>query len=64
MGKCSICEEEFQDKYFDYQHLFNIINPIWRPVGGTTLDIFIFKVIVAYLIYQFIVSVRQNTRRK
>ena len=25
---------------------------------------FVYKIIIAYLIYQFIVSIRQNTRRK
>lgn len=44
----------------------NTINPFSIMTKGETLNLgmLIFKVIIAYLIYQFIVSVRQNTRRK
>jgi len=44
----------------------NTINPFSIMTKGDTLNlgILIFKVIIAYLIYQFVVSVRQNTRRK
>jgi len=44
----------------------NTINPFSIMTKGETLNLgmLIFKVIIAYLIYQFVVSVRQNTRRK
>jgi len=44
----------------------NVINPFSIMTKGETLNLgmLIFKVIIAYLIYQFVVSVRQNTRRK
>lgn len=51
-------------KEFNSQPLIDVINPLSKPINDVTLDMFIFKVIIAYLIYQFIVSVRQNTRRK
>ena len=39
-----------------------------NPFGKIGTDIFfgllIYKITIAYLIYQFIISVRQNTRRK
>lgn len=42
------------------------INPfsIMTSWDDIPFDLLLFKVIIAYLIYQFIVSVRQNTRRK
>ena len=42
------------------------INPfsIMTSKDTMSLGLFVFKVAIAYLIYQFIVSVRQNTRRK
>ncbi len=42
------------------------INPfsIMTSIDCITFGLLLFKVIIAYLIYQFIVSVRQNTRRK
>lgn len=44
--------------------IIKVINPFQKFDGGmTTLD-FIAKVIIAYLIYQLIISIRQNTRRK
>ncbi len=52
----------------DYKlHCFsNNLNPfsIMTGVDDLNLSTLIYKVIIAYLIYQFIVSVRQNTRRK
>jgi len=44
----------------------NLINPFSIMTKGETLTlgILIYKVVIAYLIYQFIVSIRQNTRRK
>ena len=44
----------------------NVINPFSIMTKGETLNLgmLIFKVIIAYLMYQFVVSVRQNTRRK
>lgn len=42
------------------------INPfsIMTSKDPITFGLLIFKIIIAYLIYQFIVSIRQNTRRK
>ena len=42
------------------------INPfsIMTSKDPITFGLLIFKITIAYLIYQFIVSVRQNTRRK
>ncbi len=42
------------------------INPfsIMTSWESISFDLLLFKIIIAYLIYQFIVSVRQNTRRK
>lgn len=44
----------------------NSINPFSIMTGKETLTfgLLIYKSIIAYLIYQFIVSIRQNTRRK
>lgn len=44
----------------------DLINPfsIMTSKDPITFGLLIFKIIIAYLIYQFIVSVRQNTRRK
>ena len=49
-----------------FEYLAKTINPFSVMLSGDNLDIiqFIFKVIIAYLIYQFIISIRQNTRRK
>ncbi len=55
---------------FDTMEMLNLfsnyINPFSIMTKGEslTLGVLIFKVIIAYLIYQFIVSIRQNTRRK
>lgn len=44
----------------------DLINPfsIMTSKDPMTFGLLLFKIIIAYLIYQFIVSVRQNTRRK
>jgi len=44
----------------------NIINPFSIMIRGESLtfNMLFFKVIIAYLMYQFVVSIRQNTRRK
>ncbi|MDX4066766.1 pentapeptide repeat-containing protein [Aliarcobacter skirrowii] len=44
----------------------NKLNPFSIMTGNEelTFSAFIYKIIIAYLIYQFIVSIRQNTRRK
>jgi len=53
-----------------YKNIFDIfadkINPfsIMTSPDTITFGILIFKTVIAYLIYQFIISVRQNTRRK
>ncbi|MFW3346508.1 pentapeptide repeat-containing protein [Aliarcobacter butzleri] len=53
---------------YDYnlQYFSNIINPFSIMIKGDPLDIslFLYKIIIAYLIYQLIISIRQNTRRK
>ena len=52
----------------DYNLCFSVnnLNPFSIMTGKETLTIgiFIYKIIIAYLIYQFIISIRQNTRRK
>jgi len=52
----------------DYKlHCFsNNLNPFSIMTGSDELNLssLLYKIIIAYLIYQFIVSVRQNTRRK
>jgi len=45
--------------------LFKQINPFSKLSSNDMTEIdFIAKVIIAYLIYQFVISIRQNTRRK
>ncbi len=50
-----------------YASIFNAvadkINPFGKLGKDITFEMLIFKITIAYLIYQFIVSVRQNTRR-
>jgi len=43
----------------------NLINPfsIMTNSERLTIDLLIYKIIIGYLIYQFIISIRQNTRR-
>lgn len=52
--------------YIDLDDLADKINPfsIMTSKDPITFGLLIFKITIAYLIYQFIVSVRQNTRRK
>ncbi len=49
-----------------FEDFANLINPFSIMTGGEklTFSMLIYKIIIAYLIYQFIISVRQNTRRK
>ncbi|PPK60452.1 pentapeptide repeat protein [Malaciobacter marinus] len=44
----------------------NTVNPFAVMTNNDTLDVIqlLFKIIIAFLIYQFIISIRQNTRRK
>ena len=44
----------------------NLINPFSIMTNNKKLiiDLFIYKIMIAYLIYQFIISIRQNTRRR
>ena len=44
----------------------NILNPFSIMTNGEELTFisFLYKIIIAYLIYQLIISIRQNTRRK
>ncbi|MDN5107398.1 pentapeptide repeat-containing protein [Aliarcobacter butzleri] len=50
----------------DINEITNLINPFSIMTKGETLflGLMIYKVIIAYLIYQLIISIRQNTRRK
>ena len=52
----------------DYQLCIfsNIINPfsIMTGMDEVNFGTLVYKVIIAYLLYQFIVSIRQNIRRK
>lgn len=52
--------------YIDLDIIAMNINPfsIMTSKEPITLGLLIFKITIAYVIYQFIVSVRQNTRRK
>jgi hypothetical protein len=52
--------------YIDLDTVADKINPfsIMATKDPITFGLLIFKITIAYLIYQFIVSVRQNTRRK
>lgn len=51
---------------FNLYNVTNHINPfsVMNSWDNITFSEFIFKVIIAYLIYQLIISIRQNTRRK
>lgn len=53
-----------RDIYFN--HFAYVLNPfsIMRGDEPITFGTLIFKIIIAYLIYQLIISIRQNTRRK
>jgi uncharacterized protein YjbI with pentapeptide repeats len=55
----------YQDTY-DLTYFSTNLNPfsIMKDGSDLTIWIFIYKILIAYLIYQFIISVRQNTRRK
>lgn len=52
--------------YINLDYLTDKINPfsIMTSKDTMTFGLLLFKITIAYLIYQFIVSVRQNTRRK
>ena len=53
----------FSNKSLDT--LSNLINPFSiMTIEIITIDLLLFKSIITYLIYQFITSIRQNTRRK
>lgn len=56
----------FETKDYYLYNFSNLINPFSIMTKGEELTFLklIYKVIIAYLIYQFIVSIRQNTRRK
>lgn len=47
-------------------YISNNINPfsIMSADDDLTIGILLYKIIIGYLIYQFIISIRQNTRRK
>ena len=52
--------------YIKFDTISDKINPfsIMTSKDSITFGLLLFKVTIAYLIYQFIISVRQNTRRK
>ncbi len=59
----------YSDRYIDNKNLkefSNMLNPFSIMTKGEelTFGILIYKIILAYLIYQLIISIRQNTRRK
>ncbi|RXJ99021.1 hypothetical protein CRV02_12565 [Arcobacter sp. CECT 8989] len=59
----------YSNSYIDDKNLkefSNMINPFSLMTKGEELSFgtLIYKIIIAYLIYQLIVSIRQNTRRK
>jgi len=57
----------FATYYSDFLYnIANAINPfsIMTSKEPITFGLLIFKITIAYLIYQFIISIRQNTRRK
>ncbi len=56
----------FTTKDFTLYHISNNINPfsIMTEFSELTFLTLVYKVTIAYLIYQLIVSIRQNTRRK
>ncbi len=70
------CTANIQDNLIDtifatyysniLDNIANSINPfsIMTSKDPITFGLLIFKVLIAYLIYQFIISIRQNTRRK
>ena len=69
LQKISLITSALILKFFTYINLDIIaknINPfsIMTSQDPVTFDLLFFKAIMAYLIYQFIISVRQNTRRK
>ena len=51
---------------FQLHKVVNHINPfsVMNSWDNLTFGEFIYKIIIAYLIYQLIISIRQNTRRK
>lgn len=66
IGLIIYCIYAFITKDVALECFSNNINPFSMMTGHDTLNFstLIYKIIIAYLIYQFIVSVRQNTRRK
>ncbi|MGA1939612.1 pentapeptide repeat-containing protein [Arcobacter sp. YIC-310] len=53
-------------KDYSLYYFSNMINPfsIMTGLHKLSFGILIYKIVIAYLIYQFIISIRQNTRRK
>lgn len=47
-----------------FNDIFNNLNPFSKIKENMTLGLLAYKITMAYLIYQFVISVRQNTRRK
>lgn len=58
----------YKESYIDnnLQEFSNMINPFSIMTGNDelTFGTLIYKIIIGYLIYQLIISIRQNTRRK
>ena len=51
---------------FKLIYFSNNLNPFSIMIGWDTLTLttLIYKIIISYLLYQFVISIRQNTRRK
>jgi len=55
----------FNNSNINFDTISNNINPFSIMTTQTiTFSELIYKIIIAYLLYQFIISIRQNTRRK
>lgn len=47
-----------------FDSLAKALNPLGKFTNGMTFSELLFNIVIAYLIYQLVVSIRQNTRRK
>jgi len=46
------------------ENFTHLLNPFGKIGQDITFGLLIYKIVITYLIYQFIISIRQNTRRK
>jgi hypothetical protein len=53
----------YKTEDYTLYYVVQVINPFQKIIDVNIID-FLSKVIIAYLIYQFVISIRQNTRRK